>query len=209
MSNWYYCNLTVQGTSDEMEKFYSKIRTENEVKFKMNSFFPLPDLISENEKKTKNNETTTDIWYRTNWGCYHDVDVIYNQIVEPEYYRLKYECRSYTNLNFILILVNLFPNLYIKYDFNNPEIFDAKTYEFKGSLINYYSNDILAINIETIGEKQYTFVDEDSVSNNLTYCIDIVGEDFGLSLNDEGFNKDNVDNWDDLEDYLFNCNPFD
>lgn len=221
MRSYYYCNLIVKGTEEQMKKFYSKISVGEEVEFKMNKFVPIPDELIAGKEITEDLESLIDFWEELNWGCIKDIDFYYNQIVEPEHYRIKYECMNSVNLIFIYKLVSMFPELEFRYEYSNPATCEAMTYEFENYSINSYENDVHIIYILKNEKNNFSFYNpedndennnflflshEDNDVNSKFYCIDIVGRDVELSLNDEGFNKDNVTNWDELEDYLILSN---
>jgi hypothetical protein len=243
--------LTIRGSKDEMDKFYSSINYQNNFDFKIEKFSPIPEKILKadlNDKfriyhrevrrilsneilreaidingltETQYNKLREELiaefgaytkseWMYENWGFVCGIEEVVTICIEDTLYRCNCIVGDAIDV-FAYNLSLMFPNLYMSLDTRHlSNMYGSFTYLYHGDNCVKIDNGTTGIFVDRISNNKYQFKDFDPNDfdpykyDPITYTV---GLDRDLSLNIQGFNSENVINWDERNRYYKTIKP--
>lgn len=243
--------LTIRGSKEEMDKFYSVLNNQNNFDFKIEKFFPIPKKIIDadldyefriynrevrrilsneilREATDRNGLTETQYdklrkelieefgaytkseWMYENWGFVCGIEEVINICIEDTLYRCNCIVGDAIDV-FAYNLSLMFPNLYISLDIRHlSNMYGSFTYLYHGDNCVKIDNGTTGICVDPISNDKYQFFDFNPRDFDICEWYPItytVGLDRDLSLNIQGFNSENVVNWDDRNKYYKTIKP--
>ncbi|MDD4993820.1 MAG: hypothetical protein PHR83_16485 [Paludibacter sp.] len=142
-------------------------------------------------------------WCENNWGCEEELEVIDIIASDEISYCIKYNSVGEPNTLFILNLYKLYPNLRFVLDYANAELLISDTIEICKNRVKEQKHTYQDAYFKKLNDNdRFLFIAD---SDEADYCIDILGADWAKSLQDEGFSKENVENWTEVFLHLRKC----